>query len=109
MADVKVKWHGDVIKAKLDLATERIAVRGGNLIRRDAVLNVPKISGDLAGSIELETTPNKAKVLTNKEYAGKVEFENQHLAGHPYLRPALFNNEKPIIKIATSEWGKVVE
>ena len=64
-------------------------------IERDAVAEVPVISGRLKGSINTQEVGDVVEVGSGVkagsevEYAHKVEFGDEHRAAHPYLQPAV--------------------
>jgi len=79
------------------------------LMRNDAVKECPVLTGRLLNSITREVKENEARVFTGVEYAMAVEFgvgsakSSKKRKGHPYMRPALNNNEKNIENIINNE------
>ncbi len=72
------------------------------LMRNDAVKECPVDTGRLLNSITREVKENVARVFTDIEYAMAVEFgvgsakSAKRKKGHPFMRPAIYNNEKKI-------------
>ncbi len=82
--------------------------KAANLVHKDAVKNCPVNTGNLKNSISMNVNEkNKiGEVGSNVKYAPFVEFSKgkaRKVGQIPFLRPALYNNEKEILQIMNDE------
>ena len=123
-----VQWHGeDVKKETAKLVATKIR-QATFLVQGAAIDNCPVVTGRLKGSIDVEITDTKGIVYTNVDYAPHVELGTEphiiravnkkvlsngkqcfgkevHHPGttaQPFMRDALFKNEKNIEAIFRS-------
>lgn len=87
----------------LNKAIQRGLVKASILMRNEAVKECPVDTGRLLNSITRENKENEARIFTDVEYAIPVEFGTKRQKGHPFMRPALYNNEKKIEDIINKE------
>ena len=97
----KVEWYGDKVSRGTKDTVEKKIRQSTILVLTDAVLNCPVDTGRLRNSLDIETGKDVGVVYTNVDYAPDVELgtENPNYPIQPFLRPALFNNEKNIKRI----------
>lgn len=89
----------DKVKQELIAAHNRGLKAVGLLLQGEAQLRTPVDTGYLKGSIIHETEKDSVKVGTNAEYAHYVEYGTSNQAAQPYLRPALYDNDKRASRI----------
>lgn len=68
------------------------------IVQADAKRQVPVDTGNLRGSISRQIKGNTAIVGSNVEYAEHVEYGTRHMQSRPYMRPAIDNNRKDLIR-----------
>ena len=78
--------------------TGRFLESAGVMVQGTAKRLVPVDSGNLRGSINREVYADRAEVGTNVEYAEHVEYGTRHMEAQPYLRPAIDENRRNLIK-----------
>ena len=105
--EVKVEetnWD-DVLKKAVQVGLTKASI----LMRNEAVKECPVDTGRLLNSITREVEENKARIFTDVEYATAIEFgvagakSGVRKKGRPFMRPALYNNEKKITEIINKE------
>ena len=80
---------------QLNDGVRKARLRAALEVEREAVAEVPVISGRLKGSIMTQEVDNIIEVGSGVEagseveYAHKVEFGDPHRAAHPFLQPAV--------------------
>jgi len=88
------------VSDKLESATKS----GALIVQNDAKIKAPYLTGNLKRSIHIETTEKtdtKVVVMvgTDLEYAAAQEFgTSRGVPAHPYLRPALDENDEAVKK-----------
>ena len=109
--EVKAKqtsWD-DTVKAAISRGLTKASI----LMRNEAVKECPVDTGRLLTSITRESDDRKARIYTDVEYANAIEFGVKgakspiRQKGHPFMRPALYNNEKKIGEVINNEILKV--
>lgn len=79
-------------------ATElKALMAGANVVVNNAKRRVPKKTGTLSRSIHQEVSEDSVLVGTDVSYAKYVEQGTAKMKGHPYLQPALAENETRIV------------
>jgi len=78
--------------------TPKFLTEAAIIVQADAKRMVPVDEGNLKGSIVREVDGNTATVGTNVEYAEHVEYGTRHMDAQPYMRPAIDNNRKGLIR-----------
>lgn len=73
--------------------------QGGMLVETDAKAMAPVDTGLLRGSITSVPEGMTCEIGTNVEYGIYQEFGTYKMAAHPYLVPALVNNEEAILEL----------
>ena len=78
--------------------TPRFLEEAGVIVQGSAKRIAPVDSGNLKGSITREKFHDRAEVGTNVEYAEHVEYGTKHMTAQPYLRPAIDENRKGLLR-----------
>lgn len=91
-----------VRKATLE-AHERGLVAVSIAMEAEAVKRVPVDTGNLKESIGHSTDDDAAYCFANAEYAPYQEYGTSRMPGQPYLRPALYDNEKKLKAVYENE------
>lgn len=99
MFDVRVIRRGQKqYAAGVAAITPRFLTEAAIVVQADAKRMVPVDTGNLRGSIVRDVSGDTATVGTNVEYAEHVEYGTRHMQAQPYLRPAIDNNRKALIR-----------
>ena len=78
--------------------TPRFLEEAGIIVQGDAKRRCPVDSGNLKGSINREKFLDRAEIGTNVEYAEHVEYGTRHMKAQSYLRPAIDENRRGLLK-----------
>ena len=78
--------------------TPRFLEEASIIVQADAKRMAPVKTGNLRGSIDRDVQGDKAVVGTNVEYAEHVEYGTRYTKEQPYLRPAIDQNRKGLIR-----------
>lgn len=114
---------------KLNIVNREFIPTAGNIVLGDAISNAPVDNGTLRGSITLQTEKDLATIGTPLNYAPYVEYGTRphpinsavkikgvgwrYIGQHPgtteqpYMRPAIDNNRKKLIKLWQSIFRRV--
>ena len=102
---IKVEVLGvqDVIDNLMDIGASAKDLRhgmskAGTIIEKAAKKNAPVKTGNLRARIGREAYPDHVDVGTNVEYGVYQEFGTCKMKAHPFLYPALVENEDKIIE-----------
>lgn len=126
-----VVWRGDAVRAEVRMAVMRGLVIGGNLVRSESIRLILRTqksgrtytrrgithkasapgeapasdTGRLVNSIKvIDDEPNLVVyVNVSAEYGDDLEFGTENMEPRPYLRPALLEKEKAIVRRVTLE------
>lgn len=72
---------------------------GASIVEAYAKMVVPVDTGALKNSIMVdEVTPTQATIAPHTEYAAAVEFGTSRQAAQPYMRPAIDQHDREIVK-----------
>ena len=101
--NVEVLGVQDVIDNLMDIGASASDLRhgmskAGAIIEKAAKKNAPVKTGNLRASIGREAYPDHVDVGTNVEYGVYQEFGTYKMKAHPFLYPALVENEDKIIE-----------
>lgn len=99
MLDVQwVREHERDYPGIIGKATPRFLNDAAIIVEGTAVNLVPVDSGNLKGSINRRVFSDRAEVGTNVEYAEYVEYGVRGRTGQPYMRPAIDENRRGLLR-----------
>ena len=78
--------------------TPRFLEEAGIIVQGTAKRLVPKDTHNLEGSITREKFDDRVEVGTNVEYAEHQEYGTVHMEAQSYLRPAIDENRKDLLR-----------
>jgi HK97 gp10 family phage protein len=84
------------IALRMEAADEPVEEAGAEIVRVLAERNAPKLTGQLAASVDEEG----GIVVVEAEYGAYVEYGTRHAAAQPFLRPAKEQAEVPFRQAA---------
>lgn len=84
---------------KLDDVNRQFLPSAGIVVEGDAKRRVPVMTGELRTSINTQVGSDQVIVGTNVNYATHVEYGTVKAKAQPFLRPALDNNRKKLVKL----------
>jgi len=82
----------------IEKVKDRFLEEAGVIVEGTAKRLAPVNTGNLRGSINRETFSDRAEVGTNVEYAEYVEYGTRFMGEQPYLRPAIDENRRNLMK-----------
>lgn len=87
---------------EVEKSIERNVEEAAKFVVKEAKMQVPVDTGALKASIDYELdkvrSGYKAKIYADMPYALYVELGTYKMDAQPYLRPALFNNRRDILR-----------
>ena len=85
---------------KVASGKQRALEAAGLFVASVAVINAPRDTGLLSGSIHHRVTgENEVSIGTNVEYGKYQELGTYKMAAHPYLRPAIQDSASAVVQI----------
>ena len=83
----------------IEKVADRFLEEAGVIVEGAAKRLAPKDTGNLAGSINRRRENKLAEAVgTNVEYAEYQEYGTRFMKAHPYLRPAIDENRRNLIR-----------
>lgn len=88
------------IKSKVQSGITRALEAAGLFVSSVAIVNAPRDTGLLSGSIHHRMTGEKeVSIGTNVEYGKYQELGTYKMAAHPFLRPAIQDSASAVAQI----------
>lgn len=84
---------------KIKSGLEKGLALGGQLVADEAKAKAPVDTGQLRNSITSQANGLSCDIGTNVEYGIYQEFGTYKMAAHPFLVPALKENESEVVRI----------